>query len=132
MVYSFQRKNVREILRSVVRAKKCLREVCGLLFDNGRYIELVEIENISTDICRFVLAPAAVDASIEESLALGRTFIGTFHSHLASDPVPGDTDIECALGEIMLIIDSCDGHMRLWRIERDTAREIAFTVANHT
>ena len=59
---------------------------------------------------------------------LGLEMAGTFHSHVASEPIPGGGDIRGAHeGDLMLILDpasSCP-KVALWRIGRGKAYPVA-------
>jgi proteasome lid subunit RPN8/RPN11 len=117
-----EEKNVRAISARARRLAKELREVCGLLVDHGGLVALVETRNKSRRSGSFWIHP--VDWKNVERAAgvLGSRVVGTFHSHVASDPVPGTGDIRGALpGHAMVIVDATTGELRAWRIRRGRA-----------
>jgi len=58
---------------------------------------------------------------------LGLKIVGTFHSHIFWFARPGDADIRGADEDsLMLIIDSMDKDIGLWRIKNNRAYPLTF------
>ena len=116
------RKNVRAIAARARRLAKNLGEVCGLLVDHGGLVTLVETRNKSTRPLSFWIHPADWKAIERAAVRLGSRVVGTFHSHMASDPAPGAGDIRGAVhGHAMVILDAATGDLRAWRIRKGRA-----------
>jgi proteasome lid subunit RPN8/RPN11 len=115
-------KNVRAITSRARRLAKNLREVCGLLVDHGGLVTLVETRNKSARPGSFWIHPTDWKKVERAAALLGSRVVGTFHSHLASDPVPGSGDIRGAVqGHAMVILDATSGELRAWRIRKSRA-----------
>ncbi len=98
------------------------REVCGLLIDNGHFLQIRETRNISKRKGSFQLDMREVNSICRAAEKLGSKVVGTFHSHIAWFPKPGESDIRGAEeGSLMLIIDSMDRQIGLWRISHARA-----------
>lgn len=97
-----------------------------MLLDHGGSLELAQLTNASAGTCRFEFQPEDIEAAVAESR--GARLVGTFHSHIVSEAVPGETDVRHALGELMLVIDTCERSARLWRVAGGRAVECAFDV----
>jgi proteasome lid subunit RPN8/RPN11 len=126
--YGFLKSQLEREIQDAVDRAEDLQEICGLLFDNGEYLDLVRCTNVSKSPASFELSPAQVERIVRERRSKGRQLVGTFHSHVASEAKPGKSDIRCALGALMLIIDVCDESGRLWRICEGQAEELKLTL----
>ena len=122
-----EEKNVRAISFRARRLARELREVCGLLVDHGGLVILVETRNKSGRAGSFWIHPADWKAIDGAAALLGSRVVGTFHSHLASDPIPGNGDIRGAVdGHAMVILDATTGELRAWRIRKSRAYRLRY------
>src|SRR5438046_1850286 len=120
-----EEKNVRAISSRARRLAREHREVCGLLVDHGGLVTLVETRNKSGRAGSFWIHPADWKAIERAAALLGSRVVGTFHSHPASEPVPGDGDIRGAVhGHAMAIVTAMTGELRVWRIRKGRAYRI--------
>jgi proteasome lid subunit RPN8/RPN11 len=126
--HKFISRQLRATLREArTAARDGYRETCGLLVDNGYFLELVPIRNRARRPGRFVLDGPRTRASVRATRQLGWRVVGTFHSHPWSTAEPGAGDIAGALrGSLMLVVDCIEGHAKLWRIGKNTARAVGF------
>jgi proteasome lid subunit RPN8/RPN11 len=107
--------------KAVVRAKEA-REICGLLIDNGHFVQVRETRNISRRRGSFRLDMREINSLCRASEKLGLKVVGTFHSHIVWFPKPGPADIRGADDDsLMLILDSMDRRVGLWRIRHGRA-----------
>jgi proteasome lid subunit RPN8/RPN11 len=115
----FEEKSVRAISSRARQLATDLREVCGLLVDHGGLVVFVETRNKSRRGGSFWIHPADWKNVERAAGVLGSRVVGTFHSHLASEPVPGPRDIQGApSGHAMVIVDATTGELRAWRIRK--------------
>jgi proteasome lid subunit RPN8/RPN11 len=119
---------VSKLLRKARARARSLVEIAGLIVGNDcGCLSLVEVRNISRRKGTFQLHRGdwrAVDAA---SVRLGWKVVGTFHSHVASDPVPSRGDVAGAIsGHLMLIIDTTARCIALWRIRGTLASKQAY------
>jgi proteasome lid subunit RPN8/RPN11 len=104
-----------------------IREICGLLIDNGCFLQMKVTRNRSRRRGSFVLDQREIKKIRQASKTLGLKVVGTFHSHPISPAQPGRTDIEgAAAGSLMLIFDSIGKEVRLWRIQNGRAYAMGF------
>jgi proteasome lid subunit RPN8/RPN11 len=114
------------MLKARGRAKNA-REICGLLIDNGCFLQMKETRNISQRRGSFLLDQREINSIRKASKTLDLEVVGTFHSHPFSPAEPGKADIEGAnTGSLMLILDATDKDVRLWRIQNDRAYAMRF------
>ncbi len=101
------------------------KEVCGLLVDNGFFLQMLEVRNVSRKPGSFILSLSDARELERAASLLGNKVVGSFHSHVFGIAKPGKTDIQGARdGEIMLIIDTLDREAKLWQIKNGRAREL--------
>lgn len=99
-------------------------EACGLLAGEGqRVLHLFSITNIADDpTTHYVMSPNELLKTLKQIDALGLDFIGTYHSHPSTPPIPSPTDIRDAAqnlpDKIHIIISLNHNHPQLkaWRI----------------
>jgi proteasome lid subunit RPN8/RPN11 len=120
------KRQFRDVLRRAVRlARAEHKEVCGLLVDNGFFLQMLEVRNVSRRPGSFVLSLSDARKLERAASLVGNKVVGSFHSHVLGLAKPGKTDIHGSHdGEIMLIIDTLDRKARLWRIKNGRAREL--------
>ena len=110
-------KSVHKVAVRARRLAKEFREVCGLLVDHGDVVALIETRNKRRRAGSFWIHPTDWKKIEAAAKTLGSEVIGTFHSHVVADPVPGPGDIRGAWeGHAMVIIDAWTGELRAWRI----------------
>jgi proteasome lid subunit RPN8/RPN11 len=124
--YRVRRQDLTGLVAHAVRvAKHAGREICGLLVDNGFFLELVLLENKVRRGGGFAFYVKQVRKIQAGAKALGHEIVGTFHSHPAYVATPGESDIAGALdNSLMLIIDVCGKACVLWRIRSGRATKL--------
>ena len=94
---------------AVFSATKGGREICGLLIDNGYFIELLPTKNKNRKGGGFEFYPEEIRDINVISQKVGHEIVGTYHSHPLYIASPCRTDIANAVDDsIMLIIDATD------------------------
>lgn len=103
------------------------REVCGLLVDNGRFLELVQVRNKCRTGGGFAFYVGEVRAIKKMVAARGHEIVGTFHSHPIGVATPGRSDIHHAVDDsVMLICDVTGREWALWHILDHQSARVAF------
>lgn len=104
------------------------KEVCGLLIDNGYFLELIPLRN-RRKAGGFAFYPREVRKIEASVLAVNHRIIGTFHSHPMSVAKPGDGDIAGAPDDsLLLIVDAIKRSCALWRVRDGAAQRLRFKV----
>ena len=102
-------------------------EICGLLVDNSYFIELVHVRNKSKRGGGFSFYFNEIRAIQKTAKVFHHAILGTFHSHPAGLPEPGETDRTYALDDsLMLIFDVMGKTAGLWQIKNKKARRLEF------
>ena len=114
-----------EVIREADAAADDLREVCGALLADGGSLRLVRMANLSGEVCSYELDLDELHRLGASASDSGCRLVGTFHSHVVSRAAPGESDIDGAVGELMLIIDTIEETARLWRIKDGDVQEEA-------
>lgn len=113
--------------QSVSSARKDGSEICGLLIDNGYFIELIRCKNKSKKGGGFQFYFNEINLLKKAVGKLDHEIIGTFHSHPYYLAEPGESDIANALDDsYMLIFDALDKEACLWHIKKLKKRKIKF------
>ncbi len=113
------------IIASVNAAEKDGIEVCGLLVDNGYFIELIQTKNKIKKGGGYKFYRSEIRSIQIAVERLGHEVVGTFHSHPLYIASPSHTDIVNAVDDsIMLIIDVLDKKIGLWHIKDLEKREL--------
>jgi proteasome lid subunit RPN8/RPN11 len=95
------------------------------MVDNGHCLELVECRNKARRAGSFCFYSREVRAIVKSAQRLSHEIVGTFHSHPLSPGIPGESDIESAVDDsLMLVIDCPRKKARLWHIQGKRAREL--------
>jgi len=103
------------------------KEICGLLVDNGYFIELIKTKNKRKTGGGFAFYSQEVRSIKVAAEKLGHEIIGTFHSHLLYIAAPGESDIANVVDDsLMLIIDVLEKKAGLWHIENQKAKKAQF------
>ena len=94
------------------------REICGFLIDNGYYLHLWLTKNRRKTPGGFSYYTGEVNELEKITKRLGIEIVGTFHSHPASEAVPGPNDVKYAENDSLMLIFDCIGNEgRLWHIK---------------
>jgi len=100
------------------------REICGFLIDNGYYLHLWLTKNRRKTPGGFSYYTGEVNELEKVTKRLGIEIVGTFHSHPASEAVPGPNDVKYAENDSLMLIFDCTGSEgRLWHNQRGTVSE---------
>lgn len=123
--YIFQKKQLNTIIRNALKsAQNGGKEICGLMVDNGFFIEIIQTKNKSKVGGSFSFYVSEIRAIVKAAKRLNHEIIGTFHSHPLWLAEPGDSDISNAVDDsLMLIIDCLDKNSKLWHIKKNKAKE---------
>ncbi len=121
----------KQVKKKITHAKQAAKnhgaEICGLLVDNGYFLELIQVKNISKRGGSFRFCPKEVECIEKSVKQMDHAIVGTFHSHPYAIAKPGDSDIAGAFDdEIMLIIDVLDADIGLWSIKAKKAKKLRF------
>jgi proteasome lid subunit RPN8/RPN11 len=110
-------------------AKDNGREICGLLINNGYFIELVHVRNKCKTGGGFAFYVNEIRAIKKMTLVLNHEIIGTFHSHPVGLAEPGKSDIYYAVNDsLMLIFDVFGKKYALWHIQDKKAKPVQFDI----
>jgi len=116
------------VKRAVLAAAKG-REICGLLIDNGYFLELIFMRNKSRipNKCAFYFGEVrAIERACRK---VGHRIIGTFHSFPASVADIGGQRVENGIeGSLILVISSAEKKATLWQTEGGQAKKAPFTL----
>jgi proteasome lid subunit RPN8/RPN11 len=100
------------------------REICGFLIDNGYYLHLWLTRNKRRKPGGFSYYMGEVKELEKITRSLGIEIVGTFHSHPASEAVPGRNDVKYAENDSLMLIFDCIGNQgRLWHVKDGRYRE---------
>lgn len=121
----------KDLKRLIINARKAARtdgmEICGLLIQNGHFIELLETKNIAKQCGHFEFDGKQIRSIMQAVKTLNHEIIGTFHSHPSSFAKPGSGDIHSAVDDsLMMLIDCIAGEARLWHIKNNKAWQVKF------
>ncbi len=113
------------------------REACGLLAGQGEHISLaLPIRNsASSPMTHFQLAASEQIKALKTIDAAGLTWIGVYHSHPASPPIPSPADIAATkdyrLLHLIVSLERAKPRLKLWRIEGEGVEplELVFDTA---
>jgi proteasome lid subunit RPN8/RPN11 len=129
MKYRILNTQLRRTIAEACRLANGGMEICGLLIDNGYFIEMIRMRNKSKKPCSFSFYLAEADAIEKACKQLNHEIVGTFHSHPFSMAEPGNSDIAKAFdNEIMLIIDVIKNEAKLWRVSSKRKKELRLTL----
>lgn len=127
MKYRILNSQLRRTMADAHHAAKGGMEICGLLINNGHFLEMIGLRNRSKKACSFSFFMKDADAIEKACKQLNHEIVGTFHSHPYSPAEPGNSDIAKAFDpEIMLIIDVLKKDAKLWRISNKRKKELQF------
>jgi proteasome lid subunit RPN8/RPN11 len=93
-------------------------EICGLLVDNGYFIELIKVTNKSKRWGSFSFYMNEIKLIEKAVRFMKHEIIGTFHSHPFSTSSPSKSDILNTYDDsFMLIIDVTRKELGFWHIK---------------
>jgi proteasome lid subunit RPN8/RPN11 len=102
-------------------------EICGLLIDNGYFIELIKVRNKSKGWGSFSFYVNEINLLEKAVRLMGHEIIGTFHSHPYGTSSPSKSDILNTNDDsYMLIIDVTRSELGLWYIKDSDKTQIEF------
>ena len=114
---------------ATVAASQGGMEICGLLIDNGYFIELIATKNKIKKGGSFAFNTREIRLIQKSASALNHEIIGTFHSHPFYIDEPSESDIKNTLdNSIMLIIDVTGRKVGVWHIKDDNKKRVEFTI----
>lgn len=110
------------------------REACGILAGQGSRISKgLPVHNIApAPRLQFQLDPVEQLKALKTIDALGLNWIGVYHSHPRTAPIPSDQDIAACVDQrllhLIVSLDQSKPRFKLWRIERSSVLpiELAF------
>jgi proteasome lid subunit RPN8/RPN11 len=98
-------------------AKNNGEEICGLLVNNGYFLELILAKNKRKTGGGFAFYVNEIRAIKKMAVAFDYEFLGTFHSHPVGLAAPGKSDIYYTVDDsLMLIFDVLGKTCSLWLI----------------
>ncbi len=132
MIY-FQNLQIKKAVQDAISAAKNNgRETCGLLVDNGYFVELIPTKNKAKKGGAFAFYFSEIRQIQKAVNILNREIIGTYHSHPISTCEPGESDIVNAVDDsFMLIIDVMNEKIGLWKIKNKRAKKITYLLLNN-
>lgn len=106
------------------------REVCGgLLLRSDGQLALCFTPNESPDPRSFMIAKSNLERMSELAANHEARLIGSFHSHPASDAMPGEDDLSGAgVNSLILIHSVRSGQTRLWQVVPHDHENVAVEV----
>ena len=119
-----------DAVRRAVLAAARKREICGLLIDNGYFLELVFMRNKSRTPSKCAFYFGEVMAVEKACRKVGHRIIGTFHSFPAScAEAEGDGHIDNSVdGSLLLVISSTEKKATLWQTEDGGTKKAPYIV----
>ena len=127
--YFLLKKEIKPLTRAACAAAKTGMEICGLLVDNGFFLEILQVKNKSRRPGHFEFYSREIDLIEKAVKRLNHEIVGTFHSHPFSSAEPGNSDIENSIeGEIMLIIDASQKALGLWKVTSKKKTKLRFNL----
>lgn len=103
-----------DVVRRALLAAERNKEVCGLLVDNGYFLELVLMRNKSRKSGRFAFYYGEIRGIEKASRRLGHKIVGTFFSLLSSPAETGVGEFETSVeGALSLSISPAGGKTAL-------------------
>jgi len=123
----FRRSDIRLLISGAADFAKDGREICGVLIDNGHFLQIRQTRNISKERGSFKFDRRELNSISRAAEKLELKVVGTFHSHPCWFAKPGESDIQGAAdNSLMLIIDGMDKEVRLWRIKNNRGYALTF------
>lgn len=124
--YRFLKREMNSIIKEAVSlARIGGHEICGLMVSNGYFLELVKVRNKCKKGGSFAFYENEVKSLEKFFNLIGHEIVGTFHSHPFYLAKPGETDIESANDDsIMLIIDVQAKKPGLWHIKNKKIKQL--------
>ncbi len=125
--YMILKSQLDKTINEAVFAAKGGKEICGLLINNGYFIELLQTRNKNKKNVRSAYYYKEVRHIETVAKELGHEIVGTFHSHPLYIAKPGEKDVANAVDDsLMLIIDVLGRKVELWHIKNRKKRKTKF------
>jgi proteasome lid subunit RPN8/RPN11 len=126
MLYRVSKHQLKTLrLKAIHSADADGREICGLIIDNGSYLELLEVQNKVKRGGSFSFYVNEIRAVQKATILLHHEIVGTFHSHPYASAEPGKSDIEGTLDDALMLVFSClDKNEVLWKIKDGKAKRL--------
>lgn len=103
------------------------QEICGLIVDNGYFLELIQVRNKIKQGGAFAFYSSEIKAVQKSVNILQHEIVGVFHSHPLFIAEPSEIDIENAIDDsLMLIIDVTEKKIGLWYIKDYRKQKVDF------
>lgn len=138
-MFSINHRDNQKLQRRAVSAqRRDQSKVCGALMLREPYqLHLRFLTNRSDGPASWRILLTDMRFARAEAKAAGQRVVGTFHSDPVGEAVPGESDLEkAAVNSLMLIYDVCGNESRLWRVIKrgvqTYAKEVAFRVSGDT
>lgn len=117
------------VIESAIIAAESDAEICGLLVDNGYFIELIQVKNKSKKIGSFSFYMNEINFIEKAVRYMKHEIIGTFHSHPFSTYYPSKSDILNTYDDsFMLIIDVTRKSLGFWYIKDNGSKKVKFDI----
>ncbi|MDO9214426.1 MAG: Mov34/MPN/PAD-1 family protein [Methylococcales bacterium] len=129
--FKFLNEQVLEIIKEaeVSASIKVASEICGLLVDNGYFIELIKVKNKTKKGGGFSFYYNEIRLLQSALQIMNHEIIGTFHSHPLYIAKPSESDIHNSNDDsYMLIIDVLDKEIGFWYIKNSHATKINYEI----
>jgi len=128
--YMFENSQFQEEIEGAVQSKNDGgKEICGLMIDNGYFLELIRTRNKIKRGGGFAFYRTEIRNIQSAVNILGHEIVGTYHSHPLYIAKPGKGDIDNALDDsLMLVIDATDKKASLWHIINNEATELNYSL----
>lgn len=129
--YRILKKQLKKVVKEAVfsATESDGAEICGLLIDNGYFIELIIVQNRKKQGGGFEFYPDEIRFIEEAMEKMNHEIIGTFHSHPTYIAEPSESDIKNAVDDsIMMVIDVLDKKVGLWHIKNKRKNKLTFNL----
>jgi len=127
-LFRMLRSSLERTLRQAKQAAKDNgKEICGLLIDNGYFLELVHVRNKCKTGGGFAFYVNEIRLIKRMVCVFNHEIVGTFHSHPVGLAEPGKSDIYNAVDDsLMLVFDVLGKTCALWHIHGKIATPVKF------
>ena len=125
----FLKSQFRTVLRkATLSARRNGGEICGLIVDNGYFLELRQVRN-KTRRGGFSFYFGEIRTIQKMARSFNHEILGTFHSHPKGVAIPGPSDLFNAVDDsIMLICDVIGQSASLWHIRGRKSKRLRFVL----
>jgi len=101
-------------------------EVCGAVVASAdNRLRLQFMSNQSTSIWSFEISESDLKEARKKASESHETLIGLFHSHIASEGILSQRDLENArMTHLQLVYDICGRDVRLWKVKKVNGQKV--------